>query len=72
LSFSTTVMEGQAALIDRACQAIARLDLDAVLTLGPAVDLDAAHVPARHGRSDRRARPDRTAAEALERVGRRA
>jgi UDP:flavonoid glycosyltransferase YjiC (YdhE family) len=45
LTFSTTVMEGQTALIDRVCEAIARLDLDAVLTLGPAVDPDAVQVP---------------------------
>jgi UDP:flavonoid glycosyltransferase YjiC (YdhE family) len=45
LSFSTTVMEGQTALIDRVGQAIAGLDLDAVLTLGPAVDPEAVHVP---------------------------
>jgi UDP:flavonoid glycosyltransferase YjiC (YdhE family) len=38
LTFSTTVMEGQVALIDRVCEAVAGLDLDAVLTLGPAVD----------------------------------
>jgi UDP:flavonoid glycosyltransferase YjiC (YdhE family) len=45
LSFSTTVMEGQAALIDRVSEAIAGLDVDAVLTLGHAVDLDAVRVP---------------------------
>ena len=45
LSFSTTVMEGQAALIDRVSEAIAGLDVDAVLTLGHAVDPDAVHVP---------------------------
>jgi UDP:flavonoid glycosyltransferase YjiC (YdhE family) len=44
LTFSTTVMHGQAALIDRVCQAIAPLDLDATLTLGPAVDRDAVHL----------------------------
>ena len=38
LTFSTTVMGGQAALIDRVCEAAAGLDVDAVLTLGPAVD----------------------------------
>jgi UDP:flavonoid glycosyltransferase YjiC (YdhE family) len=37
LTFSTTVMEGQAALIDHVCEAVAGLDLEAVLTLGPAV-----------------------------------
>jgi UDP:flavonoid glycosyltransferase YjiC (YdhE family) len=45
LTFSTTVMEGQTALIDRICQAIAGLDLDPILTLGPAVDRDAVYVP---------------------------
>ena len=45
LTFSTTVMEDQPALIDRACEAVAGLDLDAVLTLGPAVDRDALRVP---------------------------
>jgi UDP:flavonoid glycosyltransferase YjiC (YdhE family) len=45
LSFSTTVMEGQVALIDRVSEAIAGLEVDAVLTLGHAVDLDAVHVP---------------------------
>jgi UDP:flavonoid glycosyltransferase YjiC (YdhE family) len=43
LTFSTTVMEGQAALIGRVSEAIAPLDLDAILTLGPAVDRDAVH-----------------------------
>jgi UDP:flavonoid glycosyltransferase YjiC (YdhE family) len=45
LTFSTTVMEGQSALIDRVCQAVAGLQLDARLTLGPAVERDAVHVP---------------------------
>jgi UDP:flavonoid glycosyltransferase YjiC (YdhE family) len=45
LTFSTTVMAGQAELIDRVCEAAAGLDLDAVLTLGPAVDRDAVRVP---------------------------
>jgi UDP:flavonoid glycosyltransferase YjiC (YdhE family) len=45
LTFSTTVMEGQAALIDRVSEAVAGLDVDAVLTLGPAVDVDAVRVP---------------------------
>jgi hypothetical protein len=35
LTFSTTIMEGQAELIDRVCEAAAGLDLDPVLTLGP-------------------------------------
>jgi UDP:flavonoid glycosyltransferase YjiC (YdhE family) len=39
------VADGQAALIDRVCEAAAGLDLDAVLTLGPAVDRDAVRVP---------------------------
>ena len=37
LSFSTTVMQGQTALIQRVCEAIANEGVDAVLTLGPAV-----------------------------------
>jgi UDP:flavonoid glycosyltransferase YjiC (YdhE family) len=45
LTFSTTVMGGQTELIDRACEAVADLDLDTVLTLGPAVDRDAVRVP---------------------------
>jgi UDP:flavonoid glycosyltransferase YjiC (YdhE family) len=45
LTFSTTLMEGQMALIDRACRAVAGLELDAILTLGPAVDRDAVHAP---------------------------
>jgi UDP:flavonoid glycosyltransferase YjiC (YdhE family) len=45
LTFSTTVMDGQAELIDRVCEAAAGLDVDAVLTLGPAVDRDAVRVP---------------------------
>jgi UDP:flavonoid glycosyltransferase YjiC (YdhE family) len=45
MTFSTTVMEGQAALIDRVCETVAGLDLDAVLTLGPAVGRDAVVVP---------------------------
>jgi UDP:flavonoid glycosyltransferase YjiC (YdhE family) len=36
LTFSTTVMEGQAALVEHACAAVAGLDV--VLTLGPALD----------------------------------
>ena len=45
LTFSTTVMDGQTELIDRVCEAVAGLDVDAVLTLGPAVDRDAVRVP---------------------------
>jgi UDP:flavonoid glycosyltransferase YjiC (YdhE family) len=45
LTFSTTVMGGQTELIDRVCEALANLDLEAVLTLGPAVDRDAVRVP---------------------------
>jgi UDP:flavonoid glycosyltransferase YjiC (YdhE family) len=45
LTFSTTAMEGQGALIDRVCEAVAGLDLEAVLTLGPAVGRDALRVP---------------------------
>jgi UDP:flavonoid glycosyltransferase YjiC (YdhE family) len=45
LTFSTTVIEGQAELIDRVCDAVAGLGMEAVLTLGPAVDRDAVRVP---------------------------
>jgi UDP:flavonoid glycosyltransferase YjiC (YdhE family) len=45
LTFSTTVMEGQPALIGRLCAAVARLSLQATLTLGPAVDRGAVGVP---------------------------
>jgi UDP:flavonoid glycosyltransferase YjiC (YdhE family) len=44
LTFSTTVMDGQPALIDRVCEGVAAVDVDAVLTLGPAVDRDAVRV----------------------------
>jgi len=46
LTFSTTVMGGQAALIERVCDAVAGLDVEAVLTLGGAVDRDAVRIPA--------------------------
>jgi UDP:flavonoid glycosyltransferase YjiC (YdhE family) len=39
LSFSTTVMEGQHALIQRVCDAVAAAGVEAVLTLGPALDI---------------------------------
>jgi UDP:flavonoid glycosyltransferase YjiC (YdhE family) len=45
LTFSTTGMEGQPALIERACAAVAELGVDAVLTLGPAVQAGALRVP---------------------------
>jgi UDP:flavonoid glycosyltransferase YjiC (YdhE family) len=45
LTFSTTVMEGQTVLINRVCQAVAGLGLQAMLTLGPAVDRDAVRAP---------------------------
>ncbi len=45
LSFSTTVMQGQVALIQRVCDAIAGQDVDAVLTRGPAVSAEAIRVP---------------------------
>jgi Erythromycin biosynthesis protein CIII-like, C-terminal domain len=45
LTFSTTVMDGQVELIERACEAVADLDADAVLTLGQAVARDAVGVP---------------------------
>jgi UDP:flavonoid glycosyltransferase YjiC (YdhE family) len=45
VTFSTTVMHGQGALIDRVCDAVAGLDeVDAVLTLGPAVDREAVRI----------------------------
>jgi UDP:flavonoid glycosyltransferase YjiC (YdhE family) len=46
LSFSTTVMQGQEALIQRVCDAIAGQGVDAILTLGPAVSAEAIRVPA--------------------------
>ncbi|HZD70577.1 MAG TPA: hypothetical protein VFA45_17285 [Actinomycetes bacterium] len=46
LSFSTTVMHGQEALIQRVCDAIAGQSLDAILTLGPAVSTEAISPPA--------------------------
>jgi UDP:flavonoid glycosyltransferase YjiC (YdhE family) len=45
LTFSTTVMEGQAALIESLSEAVAGLGLRATLTLGPAVDREAVAVP---------------------------
>jgi UDP:flavonoid glycosyltransferase YjiC (YdhE family) len=45
LTFSTTVMDGQVELIERVCAAVAGLEVDPVLTLGPAVDPDAVRVP---------------------------
>jgi MGT family glycosyltransferase len=45
LSFSTTVMQGQTALVQRVCDAIAGQDVDAIVTLGPAVSAEAIHVP---------------------------
>jgi UDP:flavonoid glycosyltransferase YjiC (YdhE family) len=45
LTFSTTVMAGQQALIERVCDAVVGLDVDAVLTLGRAVDREALRVP---------------------------
>jgi UDP:flavonoid glycosyltransferase YjiC (YdhE family) len=41
LSFSTTVMEGQEALIQRVCDALDGQAVDAILTLGPAVSAQA-------------------------------
>jgi UDP:flavonoid glycosyltransferase YjiC (YdhE family) len=46
LTFSTTVMAGQAAMIERVCDAVASLDVDAVLTLGGVVDRTAIRIPA--------------------------
>jgi UDP:flavonoid glycosyltransferase YjiC (YdhE family) len=45
LTFGTTVMDGQTALIDRVAEAADGLEIDAVLTLGRAVDRDAVAVP---------------------------
>jgi MGT family glycosyltransferase len=45
LTFSTTVMEGQPALVERVCAAVAGLEVHAVLTLGPALNRDALDVP---------------------------
>jgi MGT family glycosyltransferase len=45
LSFSTTVMQGQIALIQRVCDALADQAVDAVLTTGPAVSAEAINVP---------------------------
>ncbi|HEY6696230.1 MAG TPA: glycosyltransferase [Solirubrobacteraceae bacterium] len=46
LTFSTTVMDGQVALIERACEAVAGLeDVEPVLTLGPAIARDAVRIP---------------------------
>jgi UDP:flavonoid glycosyltransferase YjiC (YdhE family) len=45
LSFSTTVMQGQVPLIQRACDALADQAVDAVLTLGPAVSPEAIDAP---------------------------
>jgi hypothetical protein len=56
LTFITTVMDGQAALIDRVCQTIAPLDLDAILTLGPR-RRSRRRTPARRRRGSRLRRP---------------
>jgi UDP:flavonoid glycosyltransferase YjiC (YdhE family) len=45
LTFSTTVMAGQPALIERLGAAVAELDLRPTLTLGPAIGRDAVDVP---------------------------
>jgi UDP:flavonoid glycosyltransferase YjiC (YdhE family) len=45
LSFSTTVMEGQTALVQRVCDAVAGDELDAILTLGPALSAAEIRVP---------------------------
>jgi UDP:flavonoid glycosyltransferase YjiC (YdhE family) len=45
LTFSSTVMEGQHAMIERVCAAVGALDMRATLTLGPAVARDAVAVP---------------------------
>jgi MGT family glycosyltransferase len=45
LSFSTTVMQGQEALIQRVCDALDGQAMDAILTLGPAVSAEAIGTP---------------------------
>jgi UDP:flavonoid glycosyltransferase YjiC (YdhE family) len=45
LSFSTTVMQGQLALVQRVCDAISAEEADAILTLGPAVSAGAIRLP---------------------------
>ncbi len=45
LSFSTTVMDGQPQLVQRICDGVAGASVDAILTLGPAVDRAALRVP---------------------------
>jgi UDP:flavonoid glycosyltransferase YjiC (YdhE family) len=45
LSFSTTVMHGQEAIIQRVCDAIDGQAVDAILTLGPAVSAEAIRTP---------------------------
>jgi MGT family glycosyltransferase len=45
LSFSTTVMHGQTALVQRVCDAIGGEHVDAILTLGPAVSAAWVRVP---------------------------
>jgi hypothetical protein len=44
LTFSTTVMDGQPALIDRLCAAVTEIDLRPTLTLGPVVARDQVHL----------------------------
>jgi UDP:flavonoid glycosyltransferase YjiC (YdhE family) len=45
LSFSTTVMQGQVALIERVCDAIAGQAVEAILTLGPALSAETSRPP---------------------------
>jgi UDP:flavonoid glycosyltransferase YjiC (YdhE family) len=45
LSFSTTVMQGQVALVQRVCDAIGSAEADGILTLGPAVRAGAIRLP---------------------------
>jgi UDP:flavonoid glycosyltransferase YjiC (YdhE family) len=45
LSFSTTAMQGQVALIQRVCDAIAGQAVEAILTLGPALSAEAIRLP---------------------------
>ena len=47
LTFSTTVMDDQPALVERVCTAVAGLDVHAILTLGPALNRGALDLPDR-------------------------
>jgi MGT family glycosyltransferase len=45
LAFSTTVIEGQEHLVQRTCDAIASLPVDALLTLGPSIEASELRLP---------------------------